>query len=45
MQVISVVVKVYIEDGIDAHEVIADCNYSFSGDGIIDTEIIEVYDV
>lgn len=42
MKVISVVVKVYVEDGFDVDDVIADCDYSFSGDGIHDTEIVGI---
>lgn len=42
MKVINVTVQVKIQDGYDPHEVIADCDYSFSGDGIVNTEITEI---
>ena len=42
MKTIFVEVAVRIEDDADAQDTIADCDYSFSGDGIISTEIIGV---
>lgn len=44
MQTIQVVIKVEIEDGFDAQEVISNCDYSLTGEGIGDTEIIAVFD-
>ena len=42
MKTIYVEVKVTIEDDFDAYEVIQECDYSFTGDGIISTEITQV---
>lgn len=44
MKTIAVIVKIKIEQNADALETIEDCEYSFTGEGIIDTEIIEVID-
>ena len=41
---IHVNVKIEIQDDADAHETIEDCDYSFTGEGIIDTEIVGVTD-
>ena len=37
-------VKVYLQPGADPHDVIAECDYSFSHEEIVDTEIMEVLD-
>lgn len=44
MKTIRVTVKVYINDDADAHETIQECDYSFSGEGIVCTEIVEIAD-
>jgi hypothetical protein len=46
MKTIYVSVKVQIADDADAHDVIANCDYSFTDDDgqIIDTEIVGVTD-
>lgn len=44
MKTIYVKVAVSIEDDADAQETIWECDYSFTGDGIISTEIIGVTD-
>ena len=44
MQKVYIEVAVYIEEGFDPHEVISDCDYSFSGEGIVRTEITEIVD-
>jgi len=44
MKTIYVEVAVSIEDDADAQETISECDYSFTGDGIISTEIIGVTD-
>lgn len=43
-QTMYVVVQVKIDEDLDAQDVISNCDYSFLGDGILDTEIVEVYD-
>lgn len=44
MQTVKVVVKIQIKDGFDPLEAVQDCDYSFSGDGIGETEIVFVLD-
>ena len=44
MKTIHVTVSISISDDADAHETIQECDYSFSGEGIISTEIVEVID-
>jgi hypothetical protein len=44
MKTIYATVAIRIEDDADAHETVADCDYTFTGDGIISTEIISVVD-
>lgn len=44
MKTIYVTVAVRVKDDADAHGTIAECDYSFTGDGIISTEIIKVFD-
>lgn len=41
---IKVVIAVTIDSGVDAHDAIAECEYSLTGDGIGSTEIVEVLD-
>jgi hypothetical protein len=41
---IYVTTKIEIRDDADSHETISDCDYSFTGDGIIETEIVSVVD-
>ena len=38
-KLITVEVSVWIDDDADAHDVIANCDYSFEHDAILDTEI------
>ncbi len=40
--IIYVTTRMVITDGADPQEVIADCDYAFKHEDIIDTEIIEV---
>jgi hypothetical protein len=44
MRTIYVEVAVRIEDDADAHDTIAECDYNFTGEGILGTEIIGVTD-
>jgi hypothetical protein len=44
MKTIYVEVAIRIKDGADVLETISECDYSFTGDGIISTEIIGVTD-
>ena len=45
MKTISVLVKIQVDENLDAHETIQDADYSFSLDGKeLQTEIAEVYD-
>ena len=38
----KVIVKVEVEEGVDVQEVISQCDYNFTHDKIISTEIVEV---
>lgn len=41
-QTIFVEVKIQIEDDVDVYDAIENCEYSFTGDGILNTEIINM---
>jgi hypothetical protein len=41
---VYVVVAVRITCDVDPHDVIADCDYRFTADGIVETEIVGVSD-
>jgi len=43
-KLITVEVSVWINDDADAHDVIADCDYSFEHDAILNTEITGIVD-
>lgn len=43
-EIAYVIVRVVIKDGEDVQEVIADTDYAFKHEAILDTEIIEVSD-
>jgi hypothetical protein len=43
-KIVYVTVKVEIHDDADSYESIENCDYSFLGDGIIDTEIVAISD-
>ena len=40
----KVIVKIEVEEGTDVQEVISECNYQFTHEKIIETEIVEVLD-
>lgn len=44
MQTIYLTVALKVADGADPYETVAECDYSFSGDEIICSEIVEVFD-
>lgn len=44
MKTITVTVRLQVTDDADAHDVVSDCDYSFTHEQIIDTEITGVTD-
>ena len=43
--IVRVVVNIEITDGVDAEEVINDCDYDFKHEHIIATEIVDIEEV
>lgn len=41
-QTVYVLVKVKLDSSVDPYKVISEIDYQFSGDGVMDTEIIDV---
>ena len=39
-----VIVKIEVEEGADIQEIISECDYQFTHDKIVETEIVEVLD-
>ena len=39
-----IIVKIEVEEGADVQEVISECNYQFTHDKIVNTEIVEILD-
>jgi len=40
----KIVVKIQVEEGADLQEIISECDYQFTHDKIVETEIVEVLD-
>jgi len=41
---VKIIVKIEVEEGADLQEVISQCDYQFTHEKIIETEIVEVLD-
>lgn len=44
MKTCKVVVKIQLDDDMDPLDFVANCDYEFSGDGLISSEIVSVLD-
>ena len=40
----KIIVKIEVEEGADLQEVISECDYQFTHEKIVETEIVEVLD-